>query len=251
METKNMYKNIIEAKDLKLTYTIQSSFSLKKIFTKTSVNSQITKIEALRGVSFELEKNKNLGIIGTNGSGKSTLLRVLSKTFAPDTGSLVINAKKSQLLTLGAGFIEDLSGRDNLHLNALLLGISKDDLNNGLAEEIIEFSELGKFIDLPMYTYSSGMKSRLTFSVAACIQPELLLLDEVFSVGDAHFRAKSTERIKQMINSQNSVIMISHDTKAIEEHCENALWLHLGEVKMVGASKDVMKEYLEFTKYVK
>ena len=246
-----MHKNIIEAKDLKLTYTIRSSFSLKKIFTKTSLDHQITKVEALKGVSLELEKSKNLGIIGTNGSGKSTLLRVLSKTFAPDSGSLVINAKRSQLLTLGAGFIEDLPGRDNLYLNALLLGISKDDLNNGLVEEIIEFSELGKFIDLPMYTYSSGMKSRLTFSVAACIQPELLLLDEVFSVGDAHFRAKSTERMKQMIDSHNSVIMISHDTNAIEEHCEQSLWLHLGEVKMVGASRDVMKEYLEFTKYVK
>ena len=246
-----MYENIIEAKNLKLTYTIQSSFSLKKVFTKKELDRKLSKIEALRGVSFTLKNGKNLGIVGTNGSGKSTLLRVLSKTFAPDTGSLIINTKKSQLLTLGAGFIEDLTGRDNLYLNALLLGIPKYDLDNGLVEEIIEFSELGKFIELPMYTYSSGMKSRLTFSVAACIQPDLLLLDEVFSVGDAHFRAKSTERIQQMINSNNSVIMISHDTKAIEEHCENALWLHKGEVKMEGTSKDVMKEYLEFTKYVK
>ena len=246
-----MHKNIIEAKDLKLTYIIKSSFSLKKIFTKTALDRQLSRVEALKGVSFKLEESKNLGIIGTNGSGKSTLLRVLSKTFAPDTGSLIINTKKSQLLTLGAGFIEELTGRDNLYLNALLLGIPKDDLDNGLVEEILEFSELGKFIELPMYTYSSGMKSRLTFSVAACIRPDLLLLDEVFSVGDAHFKAKSTERMKQMISSNNSVIMISHDTNAIEEHCENALWLHLGEVKMEGASKDVMKEYLEFTKYVK
>ena len=246
-----MHKNIIEAKDLKLTYIIKSSFSLKKIFTKTALDRQLSRVEALKGVSFKLEESKNLGIIGTNGSGKSTLLRVLSKTFAPDTGSLIINTKKSQLLTLGAGFIEELTGRDNLYLNALLLGIPKDDLDNGLVEEILEFSELGKFIELPMYTYSSGMKSRLTFSVAACIRPDLLLLDEVFSVGDAHFKAKSKERMKQMISSNNSVIMISHDTNAIEEHCENALWLHLGEVKMEGASKDVMKEYLEFTKYVK
>ena len=246
-----MYENIIEAKNLKLTYTIQSSFSLKKVFTKKELDRKLSKIEALRGVSFTLKNGKNLGIVGTNGSGKSTLLRVLSKTFAPDTGSLIINTKKSQLLTLGAGFIEDLTGRDNLYLNALLLGIHKYDLDNGLVEEIIEFSELGKFIELPMYTYSSGMKSRLTFSVAACIQPDLLLLDEVFSVGDAHFRAKSTERIQQMIHSNNSVIMISHATQDIEEHCENALWLHKGEVKMEGTSKDVMKEYLEFTKYVK
>ena len=243
-----MNNNIIEAKNITLSYTIRSSFSLKKIFTKTELNTKINKIEALKGISFDLEKSKNLGIIGTNGSGKSTLLRVLSKTFAPDIGSLMIDAKKIQLLTLGAGFIEDLTGRDNLYLNALLLGIPKKDLDNGLAEEIIEFSELEKFIDLPMYTYSSGMRSRLTFSVSACIRPSLLLLVEVFSVGDAHFKAKSTERIKQMIHSDNSVVMISHDTKAIEEHCENALWLHKGEVKMTGTSKDVMREYLEFTK---
>ena len=246
-----MYENIIEAKNLTLTYTIQSSFSLKKVFTKTELDRQMSKIEALKGVSFKLKNSKNLGIIGTNGSGKSTLLRVLSKTFAPDTGSLVINAKKTQLLTLGAGFLQDLTGRDNLYLNALLLGIPKYDLDNGLVEEIIEFSELGEFIELPMYTYSSGMKSRLTFSVAACIQPELLLLDEVFSVGDANFIAKSGERIQQMIHSHNSVIMISHETSEIEKNCENALWLHKGEVKMEGTSKDVMKEYLEFTKYVK
>ncbi len=241
--------NIIEVKNLDLIYEIQQSFKLKKVFTKTDIKTDKLTIQALKDVSFDLQRNKNLGIVGTNGSGKSTLLRVLSQTFTPDSGTVKINSDSVQLLTLGAGFINDLTGRDNLYLNALLLGISQYELDNGLAEEILEFSELGEAIDLPMYTYSSGMRSRLTFSVSACIKPELLLLDEVFSVGDARFKKKSRERIEEMIHSDRSVVMISHDTGAIESHCDQALWLHLGEVKMFGDASDVMKEYIEFTTY--
>lgn len=239
---------IVEAHDIHLTYTIQQSVNLKKKFTKTEAETNLIKVNALQGVSFDLPRSKNLGIIGTNGSGKSTLLRVLSRTFSPDKGTLKINTTHTQLLTLGAGFIDDLSGRENLYLNALLLGLKKDDLDSGLADEIIAFSELGETIERPMYTYSSGMRSRLTFSVAACIQPELLLLDEVFSVGDAHFKAKSTARIEEMINSDKSVIMISHDAGALEKHCDQTLWLHLGKVMMSGETKHVMKEYIDFTK---
>ncbi len=239
--------NIIEVKNLDLVYKIQQSFSLKKVFTKTELDNQKFTVHALKDVSFNLPRSKNLGVVGTNGSGKSTLLRVLSQTFTPDSGTVKINTDNVQLLTLGAGFINELTGRDNLYLNALLLGIPKDDLDNGLAEEILEFSELEEAIDLPMYTYSSGMRSRLTFSVAACIKPELLLLDEVFSVGDAHFKQKSKKRIEELIHSDRSVVMISHDTGAIESHCDQAMWLHLGEVKMFGNASDVMEAYIEFT----
>ncbi|MGL5956395.1 MAG: ABC transporter ATP-binding protein [Brevinema sp.] len=239
--------NIIEARDLHLTYTITQSFSLKRLFTRTELDKNTLTVHALKGVSFILERSKNLGIVGTNGSGKSTLLRILSKTFLPDQGSLSVYTDDINLLTLGAGFINELTGRDNVYLNALLLGVSKEMLNSGLSEEIIEFAELGEFIDFPMYSYSSGMRSRLTFSVAACIQPELLLLDEVFSVGDAHFKAKSQKRIEEMINSDKSVVMISHDTGAIEEHCEQALWLHHGETMMFGNAPEVMKAYIDFT----
>ncbi len=241
--------NIVEVKDLNLIYEIQQSFSLKRVFTKTELDKQKLTVHALKNVSFDLQRSRNLGIIGTNGSGKSTLLRVLSQTFTPDSGNVKINTDNVQLLTLGAGFIDELTGRDNLYLNALLLGIPKDDLDNGLAEEILDFSELKDAIDLPMYTYSSGMRSRLTFSVSACIQPELLLLDEVFSVGDAHFKGKSRKRIEEMIHSDRAVIMISHDEGAIEKHCEQALWLHQGEVKMLGSAKHVTKEYTKYTKY--
>lgn len=243
-----MSQNIVEAKDIHFTYKIQASFSLKKLFTRTQEEHSAYIINALKGVSFDLPRSQNLGIIGTNGSGKSTLLRILSQTFPVDKGSLKINTSRSQLLTLGAGFVNELTGRENLYLNALLLGLSKETLDDGLADEIIAFSELGDAINLPMYSYSSGMRSRLTFSVSACIQPELLLLDEVFSVGDAHFKAKSAKRIEAMINSDKSVIMISHDTGAIEKNCEHALWLHQGKMMMLGDAKNVMKEYIQFTK---
>ncbi|MGL4394025.1 MAG: ABC transporter ATP-binding protein [Brevinema sp.] len=239
---------MIDVKNISLTYEIRSSFNLKKLFTKTGGKSSKYSVEALKNVSFSLEKGKNLGIIGTNGSGKSTLMRVLAETYAPDSGELKINANTVQLLTLGAGFMDNLSGRMNMYLNALLLGISKNALDNGLAEEIIAFSELGHSIDYPMYTYSSGMKSRLTFSVAACVQPELLLLDEVFSVGDAHFRQKSQDRIEEMIKSDKTVVMISHDQGVLDRYCDQVLWLHLGEVKMMGDPKEVMAAYTEFAK---
>lgn len=239
---------IVEAEQLSLTYTITTSFSLKKLFTKTALNSKGLIIEALDGVSFKLPRGENLGIVGTNGSGKSSLLRILSRTFKPDQGTIKINCDKTQLLTLGAGFINELTGRDNLYLSGALLGLTKKDLDGGLADEIIQFSELGKFIDLPAYTYSSGMRSRLTFSVSACIQPELLLLDEVFSVGDAHFKEKSKKRLEQMIQSDKSVVMVAHDTNVIETHCDHSLWLHKGKMMMYGESKEVMKEYIYFTK---
>ncbi|MGL4388376.1 MAG: ABC transporter ATP-binding protein [Brevinema sp.] len=238
---------MIDAKNISLTYEIKTSFNLKRMFTKTDVKTSAFKVEALKNVSFTLEKGHNLGIIGTNGSGKSTLLRVIAQTFAPDAGEMLINTKNLQLLTLGAGFMESLTGRMNLTLNALLLGINKDDLDNGLTEEIIEFSELKDAIDYPMYTYSSGMKSRLTFSVAACIKPELLLLDEVFSVGDAHFQQKSQARIEEMIQSDKTVALISHDTVSLDKYCDKLMWLHLGEIKMIGSPEEILKEYLAFT----
>ncbi len=241
-------KSIIEAENISLTYHISQSFSLKKVFTKTELDKEKYTVHAVKDVSFTLDKSQNLGIVGSNGSGKSTLLRMLSKTYAPDSGKLLVNTLSTQLLTLGAGFFNELTGRDNLYLNALLLGLKKEDLNNGLADEIIAFSELEQSIDLPMFTYSSGMRSRLTFSVSACVQPELLLLDEVFSVGDAHFKEKSEKRIQEMIKSDKSVVMITHDENAIEDHCDHAMWLHKGEMKMFGDAKHVMKEYLDFTK---
>ncbi|MGL4367865.1 MAG: ABC transporter ATP-binding protein [Brevinemataceae bacterium] len=241
---------IIQAQNIALTYYVYRSFSLKRLFSLKQKKDSGYAVEALKDVSFNLKRGDNLGILGTNGSGKSTLLRIIAGTYLPDKGNINLQAEGVQLLTLGAGFFNDLTGRDNLYLNALQLGLSKSELDNGLAEQIIAFSELEDKINLPMYTYSSGMKSRLTFSVAACIQPELLLLDEVFSVGDAHFQQKSSERIRQMIHSDKTVIMIAHSEKLISENCVKALWLHKGEVKMFDDADIVSKEYAEFSKYI-
>lgn len=238
---------IIEAENIDLTYEILQSFSLKNLFTGREQLANLKYIHALKNISFKLEKGHNLGIIGTNGSGKSTLLRVLSQTYMPDRGSLKIHTDSINLLTLGAGFMGELTGRDNLYLSALLLGISKQELDQGLAKEIIAFSEIGYFIDLPINTYSSGMKSRLMFSISACIQPELLLIDEVFSVGDAHFVQKSEKRMQEMIHSDKTVVLISHNTKNIIDNCDRVLWLHKGEGRMFGDPKEVMEAYLEYT----
>lgn len=239
-------KHIIEAEKINLTYKIAQGLSLKKYFTRSKQNTNVSKVHAVKDLSFILDSGENLGIVGSNGSGKSTLMRMISQTYTPDTGTLRINADSIALLALGAGFMPDLRGRDNLYLNALLLGIKKEDLDNGLAEEMIAFSEIGEFIDYPMNTYSSGMVSRLMFSIAVCISPDILLIDEVLSVGDAHFVDKSRKKVKELIESDRSVVLISHDSKAILNYCDKVMWMEKGEQKMYGEPKEVLNEYLSF-----
>ncbi|MGL5254246.1 MAG: ABC transporter ATP-binding protein [Brevinema sp.] len=239
-------KHIIEAERINLTYKISQGLSLKKYFTRSKQNMNVSKVHAVKDLSFILDSGENLGIVGSNGSGKSTLMRMISQTYTPDTGTLRINADSIALLALGAGFMPDLTGRDNLYLNALLLGIKKEDLDNGLAEEMIVFSEIGEFIDYPMNTYSSGMVSRLMFSIAVCISPDILLIDEVLSVGDAHFVDKSRKKVKELIESDRSVVLISHDSRAILDYCDKVMWMEKGEQKMYGEPKEVLNEYLSF-----
>lgn len=237
--------NIVEVHNINFSYTLRRPLSIKGLFTLTE--SRITfKVDALRDVSFSLEKGNNLGIIGMNGSGKSSLLRIISGTYRPDFGNLIVNSVHTYLLTLGTGYMSRLTGRDNLYLNALMLGFSKTDLHDGLSDKMIEFSELGEAIDRPMYSYSSGMCSRLMFSIAACVWPDLLLLDEVFSVGDAGFIEKSAATIQKIINSDQSVIMVSHDAELIARHCRKILWLHKGQVQMFDDVDIVAKEYKRF-----
>lgn len=240
--------NIIEAKDVNLYYEIVQGFSIKKLFTQSNQDNSVTKIHAVKNLTFNLANGHNLGIVGSNGSGKSTLLKMISGSYAPDSGVLNINADSIALLALGAGYMPDLTGRDNLYLNALLLGIPKKELDNGLAEEIIDFSEIRPYIDYPMNSYSSGMVSRLLFSVAVCISPDILLIDEVLSVGDAHFVQKSQEKVKTLINSNRSVILISHDNKAILDYCDKLMWMDKGELKMFGDPKEVLTAYLDYIK---
>ena len=244
-------KYIIEVEGLDLEYKFIKSLHFRdwvRNMFSSRVKEQKTKtIKALKNITFNIEKGKTVGIIGENGAGKSTLFRVLAKVYAPDKGKVRIHTDSISLLSLATGFKPDLSGRENIYINGLLLGIPKTKLDEML-EDIISFSELEQFIDNPVRTYSSGMKSKLAFSIASNLDPELLLIDEVFSVGDARFRKKSSDRIKQMINADRTVIMVSHSDSLIRELCDEVIWLDKGMLVDHGETEVVMKRYQEFVK---
>lgn len=236
-------RNMIEANKLSLEYILVKRTDLKRgIMGMLKKHSEKKKFRALDEISFTIEHGKKVGLIGSNGSGKSTLLRMIAGTMAPDSGELKIDTKSVSLMALGVGFENELSGRENIYINGLLLGYSKAQIEEKL-EEIIEFSELGDFVENPIKTYSSGMKSKLSFAIAAHIEPELLLIDEIFSVGDAKFRKKSEAKIMELINDERTVVMVSHNLGIVERLCDEVIWLEKGRIKMQGEKIEVLKEY--------
>jgi lipopolysaccharide transport system ATP-binding protein len=201
---------------------------------------------ALKEISFSVKEGESLGIIGRNGAGKTTLLRLLAGVFKPDSGSLIRHRRiKVSLLSLQLGFDRQLTGRDNAILSGLLLGFSRRSILSHL-DEIISFSELGDFIDLPVKTYSSGMSARLGFSVALKMSPDILLIDEVLGVGDNNFRDKSATAMREKIKSNQTVILVSHSSSEIKNLCDRAVWIEKGITKMVGDSASVVDTYLRF-----
>ena len=202
---------------------------------------------ALHDVSFSVEKGKALGVIGPNGSGKSTLLKILTGTTTATSGAFTLTGRVAALLELGAGFHPEFSGRENIVMNAKLLGLSDDEIADKL-DEIIEFSELEDFIELPVRTYSSGMHVRLGFSIACGIDPEILIIDEALSVGDAYFSQKSINRIENFLESGVTILFVSHDMRTLQRFCENALWLNEGRVQSYGDAKNVVTAYEAYTK---
>lgn len=203
--------------------------------------------KALKGVSLEVKKGEIIGIIGTNGCGKSTLLRVISGIYPPDGGTCEVRGKISLLAGLGTGFSPHQTGRENAILYGSILGYSKEKIVNKLPE-IIEFSELGSFIDEPIRTYSAGMKARLGLAVASAIQPELLLIDEVLGVGDPAFRKKSTDRIMEMVQDAGSVVIVSHSFGMLSEVCDRLVLIEEGSIILEGKPEDVIKAYYENVK---
>jgi len=199
---------------------------------------------ALRNVSFDVPRGSVLGVIGANGSGKSTLLRVLARIYAPDEGELQIRGKISSLITLGAGFQANLSGMENIHYNGLLLGLTRQEIQQKL-NSIVEFAELGDFINAPVRTYSSGMRARLGFSVAVHVDPEILVVDEVLAVGDARFRKRCADKMRELFTSGTTVVMVQHSMEAIMEMCHSCMWLDKGSIKQSGSTLDVIKSYLD------
>ncbi len=201
-------------------------------------------IWALKNVSFTINHGEFVGLIGLNGAGKSTLLRIISRITYPTEGRITLYKRVSSLLEIGTGFNAELTGRDNIFLNGSFLGMSYHEIKNRF-DEIIAFSEIEKFIDTPVKYYSSGMFIRLAFSVAAHLTPELLLLDEVLSVGDAAFQEKSYNKMKGIINSGATILMVSHNPQVIREVCDRVIYLQNGCVKMDGDTRDVLNAYLQ------
>ena len=197
---------------------------------------------ALDGVSFEVEKGDVVGIIGHNGAGKSTLLKVISGIMKPTKGSVEVYGGIVPMLELGSGFDFELSGRENIYLNGAILGYSKKFLD-GRYGEIVEFSQLGQFIEAPLRTYSSGMLARLAFSVACVVEPDILIVDEILSVGDADFQEKSRARMMELMTGGTTVFFVSHSLQQIREMCSRAVWLEHGRVQAFGEAADVCDRY--------
>lgn len=198
--------------------------------------------QALKEVNLQIRKGEIFGIIGNNGAGKSTLLKVISRVLIPTQGRVWIKGKVTPLLELGAGFHPELTGRENVFLNGTILGHPYREIEAHM-DEIVEFSELGEFIDAPLRTYSSGMSARLGFAAATTWQPDILILDEVLSVGDESFQLKCQTRMKGFRNGKTTSIMVSHSMDSVQSLCERAAWLDHGTVRAVGPSKDVVAEY--------
>ena len=241
-----MTESVISVKDVKIRYRCFKKVSLLKTIFNPKKFSKTEYFEAVKGVSFEVEKGQILGIVGKNGSGKSTLLRAIAGIFSPDEGTIDLHGHTISLLSIGVGFQSKLSGRENIYLSGMLLGFDKEQVDEKI-DEIIEFAELGDFIDRPVKTYSSGMYSKLAFSITAILETEIMLIDEVLSVGDAKFKKKSYAKMKSLImNRDRTVLIVSHSSETLRNLCDNILWLHEGEVKALGPVKDVLPEYEKF-----
>lgn len=239
-----MNEPAIEVKDVHVRYRSMKSFSLRKSLGQ--IRQRRDSYEALRGVSFTVPKGKIIGIIGKNGSGKSTLLKTIAGVFSPDEGTINTFGNRLSLLAIGIGFQTTLSGYENIFLSGLLLGFTEKEIRARLPE-IIEFSELGDFIYKPVQTYSSGMHSKLAFSITAFLDTEIILIDEVLSVGDMSFREKSYAKMKEIISHKDKTVMIvSHSNASILELCDDVLWIHDGLVKEYGPAAKVVKNYEGF-----
>lgn len=202
--------------------------------------------EILKGINLNIKKGEVVGLIGVNGSGKSTLLKLMTKIIYPNKGKITTNGKLTSLLELGAGFHPDFSGRENIYFNASIFGLTKKQIDDRL-DDIIKFSELEDFIDNPVRTYSSGMYMRLAFSVAINVDADILLIDEILSVGDQHFQEKCYSKIESLKEQGKTIVIVTHGMETVNRFCTRAVWLHEGKIKMDGEAEPVTKVYLEET----
>lgn len=204
------------------------------------------KREVLKDINLTIKDGEAVALIGVNGSGKSTLLKLMTKIIYPDKGNIETYGKLTSLLELGAGFHPDFSGRENIYFNASIFGLTKKQIDERL-EEIIEFSELGSYIDNPVRTYSSGMYMRLAFAVAINVDADILLVDEILSVGDQHFQDKCIRKMKELKQEGKTMVFVTHSMNTVKEFCSRAVWLDKGIVKMDSEPDEVIEQYLKET----
>jgi len=208
---------------------------------KTLFSKKI-QFHALNNISMDIKRGETIGIIGENGAGKTTLLKVISQVLYPDKGSIKINGKVSSLMSLGAGFLPTLSGRENIYINGVFLGLSRKDIDRRI-DDIIRFSGIEDFIDTPIRYYSSGMKARLGFSIAVHTDPEILVLDEVIAAGDKEFKQMAQTKMKQFMQKAKAIVIASHSMKMITDLCDRCFWLEKGDLKMEGQASEIVKTY--------
>lgn len=238
--------NAIEVRNVKKTFRLykDKGNSLKeKVLFKERNKYDVRTV--LKGISFDIKKGEVVGLIGHNGCGKSTTLKLLTKIIYPDSGSIGIQGRVSSLLELGAGFHPDMSGRDNIYINASIFGLTRKEIDDRL-DDIIEFSELGHYIDNPVRTYSSGMYMRLAFSVAINVNADVILIDEILSVGDLNFQAKCLKQIQKIKNAGTTIVIVSHALGPVESICDRCIWLNDGVIVEDGVPGYVHRKYLEF-----
>jgi ABC-2 type transport system ATP-binding protein/lipopolysaccharide transport system ATP-binding protein len=243
-----MSRTVIEVNNVSMRFHMNADkiLSLKEFVTrKLRGKIQYEDFTALDHVSFSVQSGETLGLIGHNGAGKSTMLKVISGILKPTEGSVTTRGSVVPMLELGSGFDMDLTGRENIFLNGAILGYSEEFLQERY-DEIVACAELGQFIDVPIRNYSSGMMARLAFSVASLVEPEILIVDEILSVGDAPFQEKSRARMKDLMGGGTTVLFVSHSLDQIREMCKRVVWLEHGQVKMVGKTEEVCDAYNSF-----
>ena len=228
-------------KSFKIYYDKASTLKEHLLFWKRNENELYT---ALKDINLDIKKGETVGLIGVNGSGKSTLLKLMTKIIYPTKGEIITHGKLTSLLELGAVFHQDFTGRENIYFNAAIFGLTRQEIDKRL-DEIIEFSELGEFIDNPVRTYSSGMYMRLAFSIAINVDAEILLIDEILAVGDQHFQEKCFNKLQELKESDKTIVIVSHSLDQIENLCTRAIWINNGLVEMDDTPSKVIPEYLK------
>ena len=240
-----MSRTVIDVKNVTMRFHVNADkmLSLKEFVTrKLRGKIQYFDFTALEDISFSVQHGEILGLIGHNGAGKSTLLKLIAKILKPTKGTVKIYGKVVPMLELGSGFDSDLTGRENIFLNGAIMGYSEKFLNDQY-EKIVEFSELKEFIEVPIRNYSSGMIARLAFSIASMVKPEILIVDEILSVGDASFQEKSRARMNELMSGGTTVLLVTHSLPQVRELCNRVVWLEHGKIKMIGETQEVCDAY--------